>query len=291
MNGKYLSQIVILISFLVCASTVSIASDTSESTNNNKIAVIRLATTTSTENSGLLREILPSFEKASHYQVHVIAVGTGKALRMGRDGDVDIVLVHAADAEKKFVNNGYGVNRRQVMYNDFVIVGPKKDPAGVKGMNKAADALKKIAKQKVIFVSRGDDSGTNRKELALWKTAGVKPAGSWYRQAGQGMGKVLQMTGEMQGYTLTDRGTWLSMKSKLPLQILVEGDSRLYNPYGIIAVNPDLYPQSNYSGAMALITWMTSIDGQRRINNFRINSEPLFVPMAVKSAASLAYRN
>ncbi|MGD8568637.1 MAG: substrate-binding domain-containing protein [Gammaproteobacteria bacterium] len=267
------------------------AGNTPESVSNNKNKVIRLATTTSTENSGLLREILPNFEKSNNYEVHVIAVGTGKALRMGRDGDVDIVLVHAADAEKKFVNKGYGVNRRQVMYNDFVIVGPATDPAGIKGMKNAGKALKTIAEQKSVFVSRGDDSGTNRKELSLWKTAGVKPAGSWYREAGQGMGKVLQMTGEMQGYTLTDRGTWLSMKAKLPLQILVEGDRRLYNPYGIIAVNPDLYPESNYSGAMALITWMTSIDGQQRINDFRINHEPLFVPMAIKSASALAYKH
>jgi len=214
-------------------------------------------------------------------------VGTGKALRMGRDGDVDIVLVHAANAEKKFINKGYGVNRRQVMYNDFVIVGPASDPAGIKGIKNAGDALKKIATHKAIFVSRGDDSGTNRKELALWNTVGLKPTGSWYREAGQGMGKVLQMTGEMQGYTLTDRGTWLTMKAKLPLQILVEGDQRLFNPYGIIAINPDRYPQSNYTGAMMLISWMTSIDGQRQINNYRLNNEPLFVPMAIKSQTAL----
>ena len=291
MNRKILSQTVILTFLLALFISASMAANTNKHLSSNTNKVIRLATTTSTENSGLLRDLLPSFEKSSGYEVHVIAVGTGKALRMGRDGDVDIVLVHAANAEKKFINNGYGVNRRQVMYNDFIIVGPAKDPAGVKGMKNADDALKKIASQKAIFVSRGDDSGTNRKELSLWKSAGVKPAGSWYREAGQGMGKVLQMTGEMEGYTLTDRGTWLSMKAKLPLQILVEGDNRLYNPYGIIAVNPDRYPQSNYVGAMTLISWITSIDGQRQISDFRINDEPLFVPMAVKSQSALAYKH
>jgi len=287
MDRKLISLFLILMFLVTFIDKVSFAANTPNDVSDSKTKIIRLATTTSTDNSGLLRDLLPNFEKSSGYEVHVIAVGTGKALRMGRDGDVDIVLVHAADAEKKFVNNGYGVNRRQVMYNDFVIVGPAQDPAGIKGMKNADDALKKIASQKAIFVSRGDDSGTNRKELALWKMAGISPTGSWYREAGQGMGKVLQMTGEMQGYTLTDRGTWLSMKAKLPLQILVAGDNRLYNPYGIIAVNPDRFPQSNYTGAMMWISWMTSVDGQRQINDFRLNSEPLFVPMAIKSQTAL----
>ena len=290
MTRRLLSPLVTFLFMLAWVNTAVMAANSTDNLSNNKNKVIRLATTTSTENSGLLRDLLPSFEKSNGYEVHVIAVGTGKALRMGRDGDVDIVLVHAADAEKQFVKNGYGVNRRQVMYNDFVIVGPANDPAGVIGLKNAADALKKIAEQKAVFVSRGDDSGTNRKELSLWKTAGVKPDGSWYREAGQGMGKVLQMSGEMQGYTLTDRGTWLAMKDKLPLQVLVEGDTRLYNPYGIIAVNPDRFPQSNYSGAMALISWITSVDGQRRINDFRINNQALFVPMAIKSKSALVAR-
>jgi len=246
--------------------------------------LVRLATTTSTENSGLLRAILPQFEKATGYQVHVIAVGTGKALRMGRDGDVDVVLVHAPAAEQEFVAQGWGVNRRQVMYNDFVITGSPDDPAGIKGMQDPARALAKIAAQQAVFVSRGDNSGTHKKELALWEAAGIKPGGEWYREAGQGMGKVLQMAGELEGYALTDRGTWLAMRTQLPLQVVVEGDPRLYNPYGIIAVHPGRYPQANYQGAMQLIAWLTSNPGQRLIAQFQVNKEQLFVPMALKVA-------
>lgn len=251
--------------------------------SENKI--LRMATTTSTENSGLLKDILPAFEKASGYTVHVTPVGTGKALRMGRDGDVDVVLVHAPPSEKKFVAAGYGVNRRHVMYNDFVIVGPANDPAKIKGMKDAAKALARIAKDKAIFVSRGDDSGTNKKEKILWKDAGIKPSGSWYREAGQGMGKVLQMAGEMQGYTLTDRGTWLFMKNKLPLKIVVQGDPKLFNPYGVIAVNPGRYPDINYTGAMAFIAWITSPAGQAIIGKYRVNGKQLFIPTALKVAS------
>jgi tungstate transport system substrate-binding protein len=246
--------------------------------------VLRMATTTSTENSGLLEAILPKFEKSTGYEVHVIAVGTGKALRMGRDGDVDVVLVHAPPAEKKFVKQGYGINRRHVMYNDFVIVGPADDPAGISGMKDPTNALAKIANKKAVFVSRGDDSGTNKKEIILWHDAGIKPHGEWYRAAGQGMGKVLQMTGELQAYTLTDRGTWLSMRDKLPLKVLVQGDPRLYNPYGVIAVNPARYPDANYQGAMAFIGWITSPKGQGLISDYRVANEQLFHPMALKMA-------
>ena len=204
---------------------------------------------------------------------------------MGRDGDVDVVLVHAPPAEKKFVAGGYGVNRRQVMYNDFVIVGPQNDPAGINNMKDPARALASIAQHKSLFVSRGDDSGTNKKELHLWDDAGIKPAGGWYRAAGQGMGKVLQITGELQAYTLTDRGTWLAMRDKLPLKIVVEGDSRLYNPYGIIAVNPGRYPDTNYQGAMTFIQWITDKQGQQLIAHYRKNAEQLFTPMALKMAS------
>ncbi len=245
--------------------------------------VIRLATTTSTENSGLLRVLLPPFERHTGYKVHVIAVGTGKALRMGKDGDVDVVLVHARPAEKKFIAAGYGVNRRDVMYNDFVIVGPGNDPAGIRGVKNAAAALALIAQQHATFVSRGDDSGTNKKEIQLWKAAGITPGGRWYRAAGQGMGKVLIMAGELGGYTLTDRGTWLFMKSKLPLEILVEGDTRLFNPYGVIAVNPDRYLDVNYTGAMAFIAWLTSPDGQTIIRDYKIHGQALFTPEAVQA--------
>lgn len=274
---------IIRLLILICGGLllISLAGQTAAEQNT----VLRMATTTSTENSGLLEDILPSFEKSTGYKVHVIAVGTGKALRMGRDGDADVLLVHAPPAEIKFVNAGYGVNRRGVMYNDFVIVGPSSDPADIQGMTDAVKALARIAQHKAVFISRGDDSGTNKKELILWKGVGIKPSGRWYREAGQGMGKVLQMTGELQGYTLTDRGTWLSMKSKLPLKVLVQGDPKLFNPYHVIAVNPGRYPDINYKGAMDFITWITSRPGQSLIGKYRVNNKQLFIPTALKVAA------
>ncbi len=250
--------------------------------------VIRLATTTSTENSGLLNHLLPEFTRDSGYTVHVIAVGTGKALRMGRDGDVDLVLVHARPAEERFLAEGHGVERRDVMYNDFVIVGPEADPAGVRGADGVEDALKRIAEGGHLFLSRGDDSGTHKKERALWDSARITPAGRWYREAGQGMGKVLQMSGELDAYTLTDRGTWLAMKDKLPLKLLLEGAESLHNPYGIIPVNPHRHPHTDIAGANALIKWLTSSKGQQLINDYRVNGERLFIPNAVTSTAGSA---
>ncbi|MDD3449050.1 MAG: substrate-binding domain-containing protein [Gammaproteobacteria bacterium] len=246
--------------------------------------VIRLATTTSTDNSGLLAKLLPPFEARTGAKVHVIAVGTGKALRMGQEGDVDVVLVHARPAEDAFMEAGYGVNRRDVMYNDFVIVGPASDPAGIKGLGDATEALQRIAAKQALFVSRGDDSGTHKKERALWSDAGVQPGGEWYREAGQGMGKVLQMAGELDAYTLADRGTWLAYSGKLPLEVLTEGDARLFNPYGVMAVNPQRYPDTNYMGALELIAWITSPEGQAIIRDFAINGQPLFTPVAVTLA-------
>jgi len=248
--------------------------------------VLRLATTTSTENSGLLKFLLPRFERESGYKVHVISVGTGKALRMGRDGDVDVVLVHAPAAEQRFVADGHGIDRRDVMYNDFVIVGPATDPAGVRGWRDAAAALRRIAERGAVFVSRGDDSGTHKKERDLWQAAGVKPSGKWYVEAGQGMEQVLLMAGELDGYALTDRGTWLAIRNKLPLQVSAEGDARLFNPYGIVAVNPARYPDANYEGAKALIAWIPSPSGQTLIADFKVNGEPLFVPGAKQAQAA-----
>jgi tungstate transport system substrate-binding protein len=242
---------------------------------------LRMATTTSTENSGLLKAILPEFESRSGLDVQVLAVGTGQALQLGCNGDVDVVLVHAPAAEQKFVDDGCGVNRRPVMYNDFIIVGPPGDPADVAHSKDAADALARIAKSRAIFVSRGDDSGTNKKELTLWQKADVKPEGDWYREAGQGMGKVLQMTGELEGYTLTDRGTWLAYSARSPLKLLCEKDPALYNPYAVIAVNPERYPDSNYTGAMTFIGWITSPQGQQLIADYRIDGQALFTPLAV----------
>jgi tungstate transport system substrate-binding protein len=253
---------------------------------------IRLATTTSTENSGLLEYLLPDFEKSSGYKVHVIAVGTGKAIRMAADGDVDVILVHAPPAEMKFMGTGAGTDRRPVMHNDFVIVGPPGDPAGIRGLQDAATALQRIAAAKAPFVSRGDDSGTDKKEKALWKDAAIKPSGQWYREAGQGMGKVLQMASEMGAYTLTDRGTWLAYQARTDLNILTEGDQRLFNPYHIIAVNPAKYPDTNFKGAEALTDWITGEHAQVRIADFRKQNQQLFHPdalqMVKKASASVA---
>jgi len=221
-------------------------------------APLRLATTTSTANSGLMNYLLPAFSEQTGLQVHLIAVGTGKALRLGREGDVDVVLVHARPAEDRFVEEGHGVDRADVMYNDFIIVGPRSDPAGVADSQSAAEVLQKIHDSEQPFVSRGDDSGTHKREMILWQSADRTPGGRWYREVGQGMGKTLQIANEMDGYTMTDRGTWLAYRSKLDIELLFEGDPPLFNPYGIIAVNPERHAHINYDGATRLIRWITS---------------------------------
>jgi tungstate transport system substrate-binding protein len=243
-------------------------------------APLRLATTTSTANSGLMDFLLPRFRQDTGIEVHLIAVGTGKALRLGREGDVDAVLVHARAAEDAFVEAGHGVDRADVMYNDFILVGPKSDPAGAAQKPSVAELMKIIHDQGLIFVSRGDDSGTHRRELLLWKSAGVTPAGSWYREVGQGMGKTLQIANEMDAYTITDRGTWLAYQARLDIDLLFEGDQQLFNPYGIIAVNPERHADVNYEGASKLIEWMTSPEVQQMIGQFRIEGEQLFMPSA-----------
>lgn len=237
---------------------------------------VRLATTTSTYNSGLLDYLLPKFEEDHPYQIQVIPVGTGKALRLGRDGDVDLVLTHAPAAEKAFVDAGYGVEPHGVMYNDFVIVGPSGDPAGIDGGDDATSAFAALADQGATFISRGDDSGTDKKEKHLWAEAGVTPDFEGFRAAGQGMGEVLKMASELQGYTLTDRGTWLAMKDKLDLEIMVEGDTALFNPYQVILVNPERYDGLNTQGARALAEWLISDEGQDLIDAFRLNDKVLF---------------
>jgi tungstate transport system substrate-binding protein len=241
---------------------------------------LRLATTTSTDNSGLLKYILPKFEAKYGAKVKVIAVGTGKALKLGENGDVDVVMVHARPSENKFVAAGHGVNRRDVMYNDFIIVGPKNDPAGIKGTKDPVAAFKKIAQKHALFVSRGDDSGTNKREKIYWKRASITPKGSWYVAAGQGMGAVLTMSGQKQAYTLADRATYLTYKAKTGLVIEVEGNPNLFNPYGVIAVNPKKYPDVNYMGAMAFIAWLTSPEGQKMIGEFKKDGTQLFHPDA-----------
>lgn len=246
-------------------------------------ARLRLATTTSTQDSGLLAILDPPFEKLTGITVDVIAVGTGKAIKLGENGDVDVVLVHDRKAEDKFVAQGFGVNRRDVMHNDFVIVGPAEDPAAVSGSRSAVDAFSRIAAAKAPFVSRGDASGTNARELDLWAASSVKPAGSWYKEAGQGMGEVLTMSANLQAYTLADRGTWIAMKDKLAgLRILSEGDPALLNPYGVIAVNPQKHPEAHYLAAMQYIAWITSVEGQKLIRGYTVGGQQLFTPDAVK---------
>jgi tungstate transport system substrate-binding protein len=244
---------------------------------------LRLATTTSTENTGLLPALNPPFEKMMGIAIDVIPVGTGKALKMGATGDVDVVMVHARSAEEKFVQEGHGVNRRDVMYNDFVIIGPKNDPAGIKGLSNAKVALKRIAETPAVFVSRGDESGTHKKEVKIWEEAGIKPEGRWYLEAGQGMGSVLNMANEKQAYTLSDRGTYLALSGKVDLEVLCEGDPELMNPYGIIAVNPERFPHVQYVYALAYIGWVTSPEGQKIIREFGKDTfgRPLFIPTAV----------
>lgn len=251
--------------------------------------LIRVATTTSTENSGLLKYLTPTFEEKTGYKLHFIAAGTGKALQMGRDGDVDLMLVHAKNAEDKLVAEGYGVKRYPVMYNDFVIVGPKKSTTTFSDKASIEEVLEEISKTKSKFVSRGDDSGTHKKELSLWKMTKSMPNNKtdrWYLEAGQGMGKVLQMTGELGAYTMTDRGTWLAYMDKVPLSIVFEGNPMLFNPYGMIAVNPEKYPDTNIKGAQTFIDWMTSPEGQALIGNFKISGKVLFIPNAESALAN-----
>ena len=237
---------------------------------------LRLATTTSTENSGLLAELLPPFEAANDCKVDVIAVGTGKAIKLGEAGDVDVVLVHARSREDKFVAVGFGVGRRDVMYNDFILLGPDSDPAGIKGETDVAAALAKIAAAKATFVSRGDDSGTHTREKQLWQAAGVTPGGDWYLEAGRGMGEVIIMAGESLGYTLSDRATYLAFMEKTPLQAAVEGDKRLFNPYGVIMVNPARHAHVKVALAQKFIDFLTSSEGRSLIAGYQRSGEQLF---------------
>ena len=243
---------------------------------------IVVASTTSTEQSGLFGHILPLFTQKTGIAVRVVASGTGQALDIGRRGDADVVFVHDRAAEDRFVAEGYGIERRDVMYNDFVLVGPKADPAGVKG-NDIAAALKKLAGSTQPFVSRGDKSGTHAAELRLWKAAGVdlaaaKPAG--YKECGCGMGPALNMASSLNGYVLTDRGTWLSFKNRGELGIIVEGDTKLFNQYGVILINPAKHPHVKQADGQKFIDWVVSPDGQKAIADYKIGGEQLFFPNA-----------
>src|SRR5450759_2118347 len=241
---------------------------------------IRLATTTSTEKSGLVKVILPVFEAKYGGKVRVVSVGTGAALKLGENGDADVVLVHARPLEDKFMAAGFGSVRKDAMYNDFIIVGPNRDPAGVRCSKDVTAAMKKISASGAKFVSRGDESGTHQMEKDYWKSAGVAAQGAWYVSAGQGMGQVLTMAGQLEGYTLTDRATYAAYKDKTGLETLVEGDPKMFNPYGIIAVNPQKHPTVNNHGAMALVNWMTAPEGRQAIAAFKINGVQMFFPSA-----------
>jgi tungstate transport system substrate-binding protein len=251
-----------------------------------------LATTTSTQDSGLLDVLIPLFEKESGYTVKTVAVGTGAALKLGQDGNADVLLVHAPSSEKTYMDGGFGRERFLVMHNDFIIVGPASDPAGIKGDASAVDTFEKIAAAGATFISRADQSGTNTKELALWKSAGLDPATqkpAWYVESGQGMGATLTIASEKSAYTLTDRATYLANKANLKLDILAEKDNSLLNVYHIITVNPDKWPKINYDGALAFAKWITSPDVQAVIGKFGVDKygQQLFVPDAAKTDADL----
>ncbi|MCL9776764.1 substrate-binding domain-containing protein [Vibrio methylphosphonaticus] len=263
----------------VAALSVSAYAETLQS----ELPHVRLATTTSTYHSGLLDYLLPEFTKETGYQVDIIAAGTGKSLRMGENGDVDLVMTHAPKAEAAFVKAGYGIEPHKVMYNDFVIVGPEKDPANVHDQKSIDQVFDSIAKTNAIFISRGDDSGTHKKELLIWQQTKIEPNFAGYRSVGQGMGPTLNMASEMQGYTMTDRGTWLAYQAKLDLAVLFEGDKQLFNPYQVILVNPARFPTLNTAGAKALSQWLVSDKGQTMINSYRKMGEQLFVANAEKS--------
>ena len=239
-----------------------------------------LATTTSVRDSGLLDDILPPFTQRTGIAVKVIAVGSGAALEMARKGDADLVIAHAPEAEEKLVAEGALVARRPFAQNYFVIAGPPDDPAKVKEAASPADALARIAAAKAPFATRGDESGTHQMEKGYWKNAGVAPQGAWYVSAGQGMGQVLTMAGQLEGYTLTDRATYAAYREKTGLEVLVEGDPKMFNPYGVIAVNPEKHPGLNNKGAMAFVDWITSPEGQKAIADFKISGLQMFFPSA-----------
>jgi tungstate transport system substrate-binding protein len=244
---------------------------------------IVVASTTSTENSGLFGFILPKFTEKTGIEVRVVAKGTGQAIKMAEAGDADVLFVHHRPSEERFVAEGYGVKRYDVMYNDFVVVGPAGDPAGAMGVDDVTAALTKIAEAKAPFVSRGDDSGTNKKERELWAAAGIDPkagSGDWYREIGSGMGATLNTASAMNAYTLSDRGTWLSFQNKGDLEIISQGDKRLFNPYGVILVNPQKFPHVKAEDGQTFIDWLVSPEGQQAIADYKIDGQQLFFPDA-----------
>jgi len=272
--------------FLAILSVVFFLASCNPTTQNKDLLLV---STTSTQDSGLLDVLLPAFTAKTGYNVQLVAVGSGQALKIGEQGNADVILLHSPAAEKEFVAKGFGIDRRLVMHNDFVIVGPVSDPAMIRGET-PVDALKKIFASRIIFVSRGDDSGTHVKELALWENAGLDPAGEdWYLETGQGQGATLSIASEKDGYALTDRGTFLAYKSNVDLEILVEGDPFLLNVYHVITVNPEKFPNINLEGAKAFADFVTSDEGQKIIAEFGVEKygQALFFPDAGKLDAEL----
>ena len=276
------------VSVLICA-VVSLVLTGSVCNARASSKTVILTTTTSTQDSGLLDVLVPMFEKQTGYSVKTVSVGTGQALALGGRGEADVVLVHAPETEKKYLAEGSMINRRLVMHNDFIIVGPAADPARIRGIRKATDAFHRIAGAKATFVSRGDNSGTNILEKKLWKQAGIEPEGNWYLQSGQGMGQTLGIAFEKLAYTLTDRGTYLAFKKRVTLEILVERDRPLLNIYSVMEVNPSRFPKFNASGGKAFADFMVSAESQAVIKTFGVEKfgEPLFFPDAGKREEDL----
>ena len=278
LHRKVCLQLSMAVACLVACTLSAVAAD----------RFITVASTTSTENSGLFRHLLPLFQQGTGIEVRVVAVGTGQAIELAQRGDVDVLFVHHKPSEEKFVAEGFGVTRFDVMYNDFVVVGPRTDPAGVQGMADVAAALAQVAAKQTTFVSRGDDSGTHKLELSLWKAAGVDvsaASGTWYREAGAGMGATLNTASGLDAYSLTDRGTWISFKNRGNLAILIEGDGRLFNQYGVMLVNPKKHPHVKATDGQTFIDWLLSDKGQQAIAAFRIEGEQAFFPNAQKSGS------
>lgn len=268
----------ILIIAVLLSTTATIA-DTS----------ITLASTTSTQNSGLYNHLLPLFKAETGITVNVIAVGTGQAIKIAENGDADALLVHYRPSEDAFVTNGYGIDRRDIMYNDYVIIGPRNDPAEVAKFQKTSDALRAIKNAQHLFISRGDDSGTHKKEMELWASSGLLPSGGWYREIGSGMGAALNMAAATDAYLMSDRGTWLSFGNQQNLRILFQGEPLLRNPYGLILVNPAKHPHVKIASARRFAKWLTSEVGQQAIARFRVKNKQLFCPNAQPEKDSKAF--
>ncbi len=284
LRGKKLTLIVAILAVFLMTAVIGCGQQEESATPPTapELKTLKLATTTSTEDSGLLDYLLPEFQKDTNYKVDVIAVGTGQAIAMGEAGDVDVILVHSRAAEDKFVEDGFGVDRRDVMYNDFLLIGPADDPAGIKDTTDALAAFKAMSEKQTGFVSRGDDSGTHKKELSIWKKAEIEPQGSWYIEAGQGMGDTFLMANEKKAYTMIDRATYLNLKDNYQLEPMVEGDPALFNPYGVIPLNLEKFPNIDFDGATKFAEWLTSEKGQKMIGEYGKAEfgQSLFIPDA-----------